>query len=187
MYLCNTDTLSLHQRGRSVASWLVVAVVVCVILAVLVLGVLGYVLTPPHLASTYSSAISTLRTLNEAQQTFASKYNSGFSDGFHRLGPPSSGPPDTNNADLVSPEMAGRAEGGTNNNFVWKGYRFTYQPGAPDAEGKIRTYTILARPLRFHSTMFRKATGFWNFFTDQTGVIRMTGEDRPATAQDRPI
>ena len=61
-------------------------------------------------------------------------------------------------------------------------YQLEYFPGPPDpsgdAAGQIRTYSLLARPGRF---------GYRSFFVDETGVIRATSENRPATAKDPPI
>ncbi|MGH9860283.1 MAG: hypothetical protein ACRD5F_09700 [Candidatus Acidiferrales bacterium] len=57
------------------------------------------------------------------------------------------------------------------------GYRLEYSPGPPEG-GRVRTYTLLARPGNF---------GYRNFYTNETGTIRATGENRAATAQDQPI
>lgn len=57
------------------------------------------------------------------------------------------------------------------------GYRLEYTPGPPEA-GAVRTYFILARPGNF---------GYRNFYANEGGTIRWTNENRPATAQDRPI
>ena len=67
----------------------------------------------------------------------------------------------------------------TNLNRGWKmDYNFTYTPGLAEADGSRRRYTILARPIQFGKT------GGQNFFTDESGVVRFTTQDRPATAQD---
>ncbi len=39
---------------------------------------------------------------------------------------------------------------------------------------------MTARPIRFRR-------GWWNFFTDETGFIRFTEENRLATAKDPPL
>jgi hypothetical protein len=44
----------------------------------------------------------------------------------------------------------------------------------------IQTYSISARPIT-------RKTGRNSYFTDQSGVIRATSEDRPATVNDTPI
>jgi len=58
------------------------------------------------------------------------------------------------------------------------GYVFTITPGTPDASGHITSYTATANPERFQKT------GFRSFFIDDSGLIRYTIENRPATAAD---
>jgi type II secretory pathway pseudopilin PulG len=58
------------------------------------------------------------------------------------------------------------------------GYQLQYTPGPPAADGAIRTYSIEARAGNY---------GYQNFYTDATGVVRGTGEDRAATNVDPPI
>ncbi len=58
------------------------------------------------------------------------------------------------------------------------GYALEYTPGPSGADGLVSTYALLARPGNF---------GFRNFFVNETGTIRATTENRPATAQDEPI
>lgn len=57
-------------------------------------------------------------------------------------------------------------------------YTLQYTPEKPDAEGRITSYTLVARPGNF---------GFLSFYTDETGVLRATTEDRVATVQDAAI
>lgn len=57
-------------------------------------------------------------------------------------------------------------------------YTLQYTPGRPNAEGRIGSYTLTARPGNF---------GFLSFYTDETGVFRATREDRAATVQDPVI
>ncbi len=59
-----------------------------------------------------------------------------------------------------------------------EGYRLDYAPGPAGAGGNIQTFSLVARPGHY---------GFRNFFLNETGVIRWTTEDRPATAQDPPL
>lgn len=58
-----------------------------------------------------------------------------------------------------------------------EGYRLDYQPEAPGADGRIRQFVLLGRPRNY---------GYPNFFLDPSGVLRVTRENRAATAQDRP-
>jgi hypothetical protein len=54
-------------------------------------------------------------------------------------------------------------------------YTLQYTPGKPIADGLIKSYTLIARSRNF---------GYLNFYTDESGVFRVTAEDRPATVQD---
>jgi hypothetical protein len=56
-------------------------------------------------------------------------------------------------------------------------YQIQYTPGPPEADGIIRTYALQARAGNF---------GFRNFYLDNTGILRATRENRPATSEDPP-
>jgi hypothetical protein len=58
------------------------------------------------------------------------------------------------------------------------GYRLEYTPGPREPDGTVRTYVMLARPGNF---------GYRNFYAGERGTIHWTRENRPATAQDKPI
>ncbi len=58
------------------------------------------------------------------------------------------------------------------------GYQLHYTPGPPAEDGAIRSYSIDARAGNY---------GYQNFFTDATGVVRGTGDNRAATNLDPPI
>jgi len=57
------------------------------------------------------------------------------------------------------------------------GYQILYTPGPVEADGRIRTYALQARAGNY---------GFRSFYTDDSGLIRATRENRAATAQDPP-
>ncbi len=59
-----------------------------------------------------------------------------------------------------------------------EGYQLQYTPGPAGSDGRVHNYVLLARPGNY---------GYRNFHTDETGVLRATRENRPATAQDPPI
>jgi hypothetical protein len=58
------------------------------------------------------------------------------------------------------------------------GYQLQYTPGPPDADGAIRTYSIEA-----HASTY----GYHNFYSDLSGIVRETNENRPANNLDPPI
>lgn len=58
-------------------------------------------------------------------------------------------------------------------------YDFAYVPGLRDSAGHITSFSLTARPIQ------RGARP--SFFTDQSGIVRATSIDRPATASDPPL
>ncbi len=60
-------------------------------------------------------------------------------------------------------------------------YTFTYTPGPLNSVGEITTYTLTAVPSDAGCTDCNRN------FTEETGLIRWTHKNRPATAQDPPI
>jgi hypothetical protein len=54
-------------------------------------------------------------------------------------------------------------------------YTLQYTPGTPEAEGRVKSYTLTARAGNF---------GYMNFYTDESGVIRGTRQNRTASVQD---
>ena len=57
-------------------------------------------------------------------------------------------------------------------------YQIQYTPGPAEADGSVRSYAVQARAGNY---------GFRSFYSDESGVIRATRENRPATAQDPPL
>jgi len=55
------------------------------------------------------------------------------------------------------------------------GYALRYMPGQIDADGNAHSYSLVALPRNY---------GYRSFYTDQTGVMRATRDNRAATAQD---
>lgn len=60
------------------------------------------------------------------------------------------------------------------------GYTYTYTPAAA-VGGVVQTYTLVARPNTFGST------GNNSYFTNETGVIRVTGLDQAPVVGDNPL
>jgi uncharacterized protein HemX len=54
-------------------------------------------------------------------------------------------------------------------------YDLQYIAGSSDSDGQRKTYSLSARAGNF---------GYLNFYTDETGVLHVTAEDRPATSND---
>ena len=58
------------------------------------------------------------------------------------------------------------------------GYKLFYSPEQSASDGLVRSFVLLARP---------EKTGYPNLYIDESGVVRATRENRPATAQDPPF
>jgi len=56
-----------------------------------------------------------------------------------------------------------------------EGYNLSYS--SSEEQGRIRHYVLLAQPQRY---------GFRSFYLDESGVLRATRDNRPATADDPP-
>ena len=59
-----------------------------------------------------------------------------------------------------------------------QGYQLQYLPGAAATDGAIRSFSLQARAGNY---------GYRSFYSDESGVVRATREDRAATATDPPL
>ena len=118
------------------------------------------------------TAVGCIRSINTSEIYYAKEYKQGWSPTLAALGiPPDGGKPSAAAASLLDNSLSS----GKRSNYV-----FTYIAGKPDASGKINTYTLSVQPVKWHP-------GLWNFFDDESGIIRGTPENRPATANDPPL
>jgi hypothetical protein len=116
------------------------------------------------------NAVVVLQLIDAAEIEYAKAYGQGFTPTLEALGAPPAGmAPSANAAAMSIPAL----EDG-----IRLGYRFTYVPGPLRAKGEISSYTLHARPVRY-----RRETRL-SFYTDQTGIIRFTKEDRAGTVTD---
>jgi hypothetical protein len=117
-----------------------------------------------------SPALPGIRTIVTAERTYSAIYKRGYSRNLSELGETPAGTrPSASRANLIDYKLA-RGEK--------NGYVFVYEPGHEDNDGQILDYTLSVRPSRWQ--MGRKS-----FFTDQTGVIHETTENREATGKDQ--
>lgn len=121
-----------------------------------------------------ASPVGSLRTINTSEVTYSDTYRQGFSPTLAALGPgPNNALATPSGAELIDNVLASGRKGA---------YTFTYVAGPRDANGKIETYTVVARP-----NLECQEVGRNSYFSDQTGVIRLTNENRPATVNDPPL
>ncbi|MBI4467474.1 MAG: hypothetical protein HY656_08640 [Acidobacteria bacterium] len=136
-----------------------------------------------------------LERINTAARTYAERYHNGYPPTLTAFGPPpDGGGPNCNHSDSLI-LLSDKAVMTSEFTFEHRGYRFEYRPGArlprsaPGCTPGVQGYSLSARPLPYSSSSWithRKVTGE-SFFTDETGVIHHTEEDRAATAADPPL
>lgn len=162
----------MRKKGFSLIELLIVVAIILIIAAIAIPNLLR-----SRIAANEASATATLRTINTAEITYSSTYNSGFTDTLSKLGTPASGQPDANNADLTDPVLSGK-QSGSSTSFTKNGYSFVYTPSG--TYGFIATFSLNADPVA------RGSSGQRSFFTDQSSVIRANAT-AAATVSDNPI
>ena len=171
------------SRGFSLIELLIVVAIILVIAAIAIPNLLR-----SRIAANQASAVGSLRTLNTAEVTYATTYNTGYSSTLGDLGPPSASAgtttPVATAAGLVDEVLSGVSQatgGGPGATTSSKsGYTFTYTPGGTDTSGKINTYSFIATPISVGTT----GTNF--YYTDQSGVIRQNSTAQ-AGSTDSPL
>jgi len=140
-----------------------------------------------------SPAVGSLRTINTAEITYFSTYERGYTTSLAELGlPPEGTQPSASAAGLIDSVLATGTKRYRTYNMIddlvdeiafalgrgiRHGYRYDYRPGPRDEHGRIRSYTICARPIGERHA---------SYFTDESGVIRTTEEDRCPNEKDYP-
>jgi type IV pilus assembly protein PilA len=159
-----------NTRGFSLIELLIVVAIILIIAAIAIPNLLR-----SRIAANQASAVGSLRTINTAEITYSSTYNTGYAAQLSYLGPPATGTnPIATAGGLLDSILAGTA-----NTSVKSGYSFNYSPGAVQL-GRIDVYTVTASP----STPGTTGSNF--YFTDMSGVIRQNTTGT-AAAIDSPI
>src|SRR5215469_1987386 len=153
------------RAERSGFSVIELVIVVAIIMVILVIALPGLLRTT--IARNQGTALASLRTINAAEFTYKSLYNTGYSSTLGQLGPPASGDPTLNAAGMVDAAIASGKK---------SGYSFIYT-AAPAVSGQIQHYTLTADPVT------PGATGQTFYFTDESNKIRVNSSHR-ASASD---
>jgi|SRR5208337_3262101 len=170
------------SRGFSLIELLIVVAIILIIAAIAIPNLLR-----SRIAANQASAVGSLRTLNTAEVTYATTYNTGYSATLACLGPPAPATPTptASFAGLIDEVLSGLGTAGNASptsayQSAKSGYQFTYTPGTADSSNRINTYTITAAPLSVGTT------GTNYYFTDQSGVIRQNST-AVAGSTDSPL
>ena len=143
------------RRGFSLIE-LMIVIAIILIIATIALPKLNRAKMYAH----ETAAIKTLQTIHTAQTQYQSQYGR-FATSLTELGPPQSGQPGPQSADLIDNNLASGEK---------SGYKFT-------VTGNQSGYVISAVPVAYNST------GSRTFYSDQTMQIRQNYGPEPATAQ----
>jgi len=168
-------------RGFSLIELLIVVAIILIIAAIAIPNLLR-----SRIAANQASAVGSLRTLNTAEVTYSTTYNTGYSSTLADLGPAAAGQntPTASFAGLVDEVLSGIGSAGgtaaTTNQSSKSGYTFVYSPAATDTTGKIDYYSFTASPVS------PGTTGTNYYYTDQSGVIRQNST-APAGSSDSPL
>ena len=161
-------------RGFTLIELLIVVAIILIIAAIAIPNLLR-----SRIAANQASAVGTFRTLNTAEITYATTYNTGYTSTLGWLGPPAAGANPTATASgLIDSVLSGGTTTATMS--TKSGYAFVYTPAATDASGRIDTYAITATPLTVTTT------GTNYYYTDQSGVIRQNST-AVAGSTDSPL
>jgi len=168
------------SRGFSLIELLIVVAIILIIAAIAIPNLLR-----SRIAANQASAVGSLRTLNTAEVTYATTYNTGYSATLGDLGPaPTSGgttTPVATAAGLVDEVLSGSAAGGaTTMTSTKSGYQFTYTADPNPSGGKNNVYSFTATPVSVGTT------GTNYYYTDQSGVIRQNST-AVAGSTDSPL
>jgi len=166
----------MKNKGFSLIELLIVVAIILIIAAIAIPNLLR-----SRIAANEASAVASLRTLNTAEVTYASTYNSGFTSTLGQLATPSpAGQPSWSSADLVDPILSGYQASNslTGTTFTKNGFTFMYTSSG--TYPTIATYGVHADP------MARGSSGQRSFYSDQSAVVRANATAQ-ATGTDNPI
>lgn len=179
----------LGGKGAAVVGLVLGYAGIAVIPLVLILAAIAIPnLLRARMVASEAAAVGSLRAINIAAVQYASTYENGYPSNFEAFGNEEGSARNCNRAGLLDrPLAAGQTHG----------YIVTYTPRFPNGElgpvvspkaaakgcasGGASGYAVTADPIR------RGATAQRSYYTDQTGIIRYSDNDVPATAESPPL
>ena len=146
----------LAGQGMAVAGLVLGYIGLAVIPFILIIAAIAIPnLLRSRMAANEASAVGSLRTINTAAVTYDATYpKSGYPPSLKSLG--TNGAPSSESADLIDSVLASGSK---------SGYRFVF---TGDGNIPSTSYSVVATPITIGTT------GQRSFFTDQTGIIRMS-------------
>jgi type IV pilus assembly protein PilA len=155
-----------RERGFSLLELLIVVAIIVTITVVAVPNLLK-----TRMKGNETSALASLKAMNEACQLYYGTYSS-YPHNQSDLGPPQSGPATKTAADFLDSVLAP-----PNGTVASKsGYLFHYVAGPAEPSGNINSYTIYADPENYDHT------GVSRFYTDQKAIVRYTMDNSVPSA-----
>jgi type IV pilus assembly protein PilA len=156
----------MKRKGFSLIELLIVVAIILIIAAIAIPNLLR-----SKLAANEATAISSIRTMNTAEITYASTYpTTGYAANLTSLGPPASGTQVSSTAAGLLDNVLGCTAGTTCNK---SGYTFTLT-------GNYSGYSVTGSPIT------QGVTGQRSFYSDATGVLRYN-VTAAASSTDAPI
>ena len=156
-----------QQRGFSLIELLIVVAIILIVAAIAIPDFLK-----SKMAANQASAVGSVRVINSGEVMYYSNYGKGYSSTLQDLKAPTGGALPSMTAAALIDNVLGSG--------IKSGYRFTYAPNTPDANGYYLGYTIHADPLTVGTT------GEVYYFTDQSYVIRFNNV-QPASSTDMAL
>ncbi len=151
-----------RQKGFSLIELLIVVAIILIIAAIAIPNLMR-----SKIAANQASAVGSLRTLNTACVAYFTSYGT-FPAALTNLGPINTGgTASSTSADLVDSVLSAGTK---------SGYTFLYTPGNVN-----QSYSITATPIT------AATTGQNQYYTDQSGVIRVDTTGTGAGAASTPI
>ncbi len=145
-----------NQRGFSLIELLIVIAIILIILSVALPK-----MSQSQIHAREMGAIKTLQTINTVQIQYQSEFGQ-YANSLGQLGPPAGA--GTNEGAQAANLISGNLASGTSGGYS---YTVTQTPSG---------YAVVAMPKVYNST------GRRSFYTDQTGVVRESATQEPATA-----